>query len=114
MSWFPQRRSIAAALPTQIAVGSMGFSYRHCAVDPDWIFVEARLRGTHGDPATIARRMAEIRQSREATQPIRARTGGSTFKNPPGDSGLARDRRLPAAAAWCAAGRWYRRSTRIF
>ena len=37
-------------------------------------------------PAAIARRMAEIRQAREATQPIRARTGGSTFRNPPGDT----------------------------
>jgi UDP-N-acetylmuramate dehydrogenase len=70
----------------QIAVDSMRFSYRHCGVDQDWIFVEARLRGARGDPATIDRRMAEIRQSREATQPIRSRTGGSTFKNPPGDT----------------------------
>jgi UDP-N-acetylmuramate dehydrogenase len=69
-----------------IAVDSMRFSYRHCGVDQDWIFVEARLRGDRGDPATIARRMAEIRQSREATQPIRSRTGGSTFKNPLGDT----------------------------
>ena len=69
-----------------IAVDSMRFSYRHCGVDQDWIFVEARLRGARGDPATIARRMTEIRQSREATQPIRSRTGGSTFKNPPGDT----------------------------
>jgi UDP-N-acetylmuramate dehydrogenase len=64
----------------------MGFSYRHCAIDPDWIFLEARLRGTAGDAAAIADRMAEIRRTREATQPIRARTGGSTFKNPPGHS----------------------------
>jgi UDP-N-acetylmuramate dehydrogenase len=69
-----------------IAVDSMRFSYRHCGLEEDRIFVEARLRGTRGDPATIARRMAEIRQSREATQPIRSRTGGSTFKNPPGDT----------------------------
>ena len=65
---------------------AMGFAYRHCAIDRDWIFVEARLRGAAGDPAEIGRRMAEIRAAREATQPIRARTGGSTFKNPPGDS----------------------------
>ena len=69
-----------------IGVGSMGFSYRHCGVDQGWVFVAARLRGTLGDPAAIARRMAEIRQAREATQPIRTRTGGSTFKNPPGDA----------------------------
>jgi len=71
-----------------IAAESMEFSYRHCGFEEeeDWIFVEARLHGSYGDPATIARRMAEIRQSREATQPIRSRTGGSTFKNPPGDT----------------------------
>lgn len=65
---------------------AMGFSYRHCAVDPDWIFLEARLRGGEGDPAAIARQIAEIRAAREASQPIRARTGGSTFRNPPDDS----------------------------
>ncbi|MBV8122082.1 MAG: UDP-N-acetylmuramate dehydrogenase [Alphaproteobacteria bacterium] len=65
---------------------AMGFSYRHCAVDSGWVFVEARLRGKRGDPVAIAREMAEIRVMREATQPIRTRTGGSTFKNPPGQS----------------------------
>jgi UDP-N-acetylmuramate dehydrogenase len=69
-----------------IGAGSMEFSYRYCGVDQGWVFVAARLRGTFGDPAVIARRMAEIRQAREATQPIRTRTGGSTFKNPPGDA----------------------------
>ncbi len=68
-----------------IGRAAMGLSYRHCGVDPGWIFVEARLRGVLGDPEAITRRMAEIREAREATQPIRARTGGSTFKNPPGD-----------------------------
>jgi UDP-N-acetylmuramate dehydrogenase len=64
----------------------MGFSYRHSNADPCWIFVEARFRGARGDPVEIASRLAEIRATREATQPVRARTGGSTFKNPPGDS----------------------------
>jgi UDP-N-acetylmuramate dehydrogenase len=41
------------------------------------------MRAQPGDPATIAARMAEIRTNREATQPVRARTGGSTFRNPP-------------------------------
>jgi UDP-N-acetylmuramate dehydrogenase len=63
---------------------AMGFSYRRCDVDPAWIFVEARLQGVDDDPAAIKRRMAEIKAAREASQPIRARTGGSTFKNPPG------------------------------
>ena len=64
----------------------MGLSYRHSDVDPSWIFVEARLRGAPGDRAAIAAPPDEIRAAREATQPVRARTGGSTFKNPPGDS----------------------------
>jgi UDP-N-acetylmuramate dehydrogenase len=63
---------------------AMGLSYRHCGVDPAWIFVAATLRGRREDPAVIARRMEEIRNAREASQPIRARTGGSTFKNPSG------------------------------
>ena len=66
--------------------GQMGFSYRHCSIDPGWIFIEARLRGAADDRAVIASQLAEIRSTREATQPVRARTGGSTFKNPPGDS----------------------------
>ncbi len=65
---------------------AMRLSYRHNGVDPSWIFVEALLRGIPGDRASIAARLAEIRTAREATQPVRARTGGSTFKNPPGDS----------------------------
>ena len=62
----------------------MGFSYRHCSIPEDWIFIGAALRGTPGDPAAIAARMAEIRQNREASQPMRTRTGGSTFRNPNG------------------------------
>jgi UDP-N-acetylmuramate dehydrogenase len=60
--------------------------YRHSDVDPTWTFVGARLRGEFGERAAIASRLAEIRAAREATQPVRARTGGSTFKNPPGES----------------------------
>jgi len=65
---------------------AMGLSYRHSDADPSWVLVEARLRGAPGDHAAIGRRLSEIRAAREATQPVRARTGGSTFKNPPGDS----------------------------
>ena len=65
---------------------AMGLSYRHSDADPSWVLVEARLRGAPGDHAAIGRRLNEIRAAREATQPVRARTGGSTFKNPPGDS----------------------------
>jgi UDP-N-acetylmuramate dehydrogenase len=65
---------------------AMRLSYRHSEVDPSWIFVEVRLRGAPGDRGAIIHRLNEIRAAREATQPVRARTGGSTFKNPPGDS----------------------------
>jgi UDP-N-acetylmuramate dehydrogenase len=67
-----------------IPAGRMGLSYRHSEVDPDWIFIAARFRGEPGEPAAIARHIEEIRAAREASQPIRARTGGSTFANPPG------------------------------
>ena len=69
-----------------VECGAMGLSYRHSDVDRSWTFVEARLHGTPGDRAAIGRRLNEIRAAREATQPVRARTGGSTFKNPPGDA----------------------------
>jgi UDP-N-acetylmuramate dehydrogenase len=62
----------------------MHYSYRHCGAPDDIIFTEALFAGTPGDPAAIAGEMDKITQSREATQPIKSRTGGSTFKNPPG------------------------------
>jgi UDP-N-acetylmuramate dehydrogenase len=65
---------------------ALRLSYRHSEVDPGWIFIEARLHGARGSREEIAARLAEIRAVREATQPVRARTGGSTFKNPPGDT----------------------------
>jgi len=64
--------------------GEMDLSYRHCGVPADWVFVAARLKGRRDDPSAIGARMAAIQAQREATQPIRARTGGSTFANPPG------------------------------
>ena len=62
----------------------MHYSYRHCGAPDDLIFVEALFQGTPGDKSEIQARMDEITASREATQPIRTRTGGSTFKNPDG------------------------------
>src|SRR5215470_752068 len=62
----------------------MHYTYRHCGAPDDVIFTEALFAGTPGDPAAIAAEMDNITQSREATQPIKSRTGGSTFKNPPG------------------------------
>jgi UDP-N-acetylmuramate dehydrogenase len=62
----------------------MGFSYRHCGAPEDYVFTQALFAGERGDPAVIAAEMDKITESREATQPIKSRTGGSTFKNPPG------------------------------
>ena len=64
----------------------LGYSYRHCSAPDELIFVSATYEGTADDPAAIAARMAEITQRRESSQPIREKTGGSTFKNPPGHS----------------------------
>ncbi len=63
----------------------MGFSYRHCSVPDDVIFTAAVFQGRAGDPEAIAAEMDAIKKKREASQP-RNRTGGSTFKNPPGAS----------------------------
>ncbi len=62
----------------------MKFAYRHCgALDDRWlVFTEATFKGHEGDPDAIEARMAEIMRRREESQPIRARTGGSTFANP--------------------------------
>ncbi len=62
----------------------MGFTYRHTAAPDDLIFVDAVLEGTTDDPAAIRARMEALVEQRESTQPTRAKTGGSTFKNPPG------------------------------
>jgi UDP-N-acetylmuramate dehydrogenase len=60
----------------------MGFTYRHTVAADDLIFVSATFEGTKGDPAEILARMDAITERREASQPIRDKTGGSTFKNP--------------------------------
>jgi UDP-N-acetylmuramate dehydrogenase len=62
----------------------MHYTYRHCGAPDDYIFTQAVFAGERGDPAVITAEMDKITESREATQPIKSRTGGSTFKNPPG------------------------------
>ena len=59
------------------------YTYRHCGAPEDVIFTQALYQGALGDAAAIEQEMEKITQSREATQPIKSRTGGSTFKNPP-------------------------------
>ena len=62
----------------------MKYTYRHCGAPENLIFTSALLQGRPGDRAAIAAAMDKITESREATQPVKSRTGGSTFKNPPG------------------------------
>lgn len=62
----------------------MGYSYRHCSVPDEYIFTEALFQAKPGSKDEIAAEMENITERREATQPIKSRTGGSTFKNPPG------------------------------
>ncbi len=64
----------------------MKFAYRESGVDPDVIFTSARFRGRIAAPEAISTRMNEVQTHRETAQPIREKTGGSTFKNPPGGS----------------------------
>ncbi len=68
----------------RLPAAALAFAYRHASLPPGGVVVRARFRARPGDKPTIAARMADIRASREATQPVRARTGGSTFRNPPG------------------------------
>jgi UDP-N-acetylmuramate dehydrogenase len=64
----------------------MKFVYRNSGVDPSIIFTSARFRGLPAAPQTIRKRMNEVQSHRETAQPIREKTGGSTFKNPPDNS----------------------------
>ena len=63
----------------------LGYSYRHSELPEGAVVVEALFEGAPGDPATIGAEMDRIAAEREASQPLRSRTGGSTFKNPDGD-----------------------------
>jgi UDP-N-acetylmuramate dehydrogenase len=91
-AWGLDRRGERRAL----TLDQFGFTYRHNAAPEDIIWIEATYEGTPDDPAAIAARIDEITTRREKTQPIREKTGGSTFKNPPGDSSW----RLVDAAGW--------------
>ncbi|MDI1280244.1 UDP-N-acetylmuramate dehydrogenase [Brevundimonas sp.] len=78
------------------ALADFGYTYRHSEAPADIIWIEAVYRGSPDAPEAVAARIAEITARRETTQPIREKTGGSTFKNPPGHSSW----RLVDAAGW--------------
>ena len=67
-----------------LLMAELHYEYRHCGAPEDFIFTEALFQGEPGDPAKILAEMEDIAAYREEVQPIRSRTGGSTFKNPPG------------------------------
>jgi UDP-N-acetylmuramate dehydrogenase len=67
-------------------LADFGYTYRHSQAPADIIWTEAVYEGQADDPAAITARIDEITARRETTQPIREKTGGSTFKNPPGHS----------------------------
>jgi len=70
----------------ELALADFGYTYRHSNAPADIIWIEATYRGTLDAPEAVAARISEITERREKTQPIREKTGGSTFKNPDGHS----------------------------
>lgn len=82
-------------------VEELGYAYRHSDAPEDWIFIEAVFQGEADDPAAVTERMTAITERREASQPIREKTSGSTFKNPdPESSGGRSAWQLVDAAGW--------------
>lgn len=69
-----------------LANADMGYSYRHCGASHGLIFLSTVMEGTPADPEEIKAAMDAVTEHRETAQPIRSKTGGSTFKNPPGHS----------------------------
>jgi UDP-N-acetylmuramate dehydrogenase len=69
-----------------LPVSEMGYSYRHSSASTDLIFTHAVFQGFRQDRATIRAEMDAVRLHRETVQPVKEKTGGSTFKNPPGHS----------------------------
>ena len=67
----------------------LGYTYRHSEVPDGAVVVEALFEGVPGDPKAIGAELDRIAAEREASQPLRSRTGGSTFKNPPGHKAWA-------------------------
>ena len=70
----------------EYALADFGYTYRHSEAPANILWLEATYRGTPDDPEAVQARIDEITSRREQTQPIREKTGGSTFKNPPGHS----------------------------
>ena len=83
-SWSRRPSCFATARVETWPAERLGYTYRHSEVPEGAVVVEALFEGVPGDRAAIGAEMDRIAAEREASQPLRSRTGGSTFKNPPG------------------------------
>lgn len=84
----------------ELTADGMGFGYRHCAIADGMVFVEAVLRGYRERPEVVRAEVDALIEKREASQPVRVRTGGSTFRNPGGRPGGDPDSGAPDESAW--------------
>lgn len=76
-----------------LKTADLELTYRHCGVSPDWTFVSATFQGRQDSGQSIEEKMAAVQTARSETQPIRSKTGGSTFANP-------REAEAAGAKAW--------------
>ena len=84
----------------EIPAADLRLSYRHAEIPEGWVITEARFRAKTGDPADLAARMDDQLQRRDASQPTRDRTAGSTFRNPAGFSSTGRADDVHDLKAW--------------
>ncbi|WP_112872679.1 UDP-N-acetylmuramate dehydrogenase [Paracoccus endophyticus] len=78
----------------------LGFAYRHSEIPPGWVLTGATFRAERGDPDALAARMDDQIARRDASQPTRERSAGSTFRNPAGHSSTGRADDSQALKAW--------------
>jgi UDP-N-acetylmuramate dehydrogenase len=71
----------------ELSLADMGYTYRHSSAPNDIVFTSAMMRGKPADKVEIRRQMDEVQHHRETVQPVKEKTGGSTFKNPEGKNG---------------------------
>lgn len=83
-----------------LAPAELGFGYRRSALPPDWIVISATLAGPRAEPAELERKMAEQIARRDASQPVKERSAGSTFRNPAGFSSTGRADDTHELKAW--------------
>lgn len=76
--------NIKTGIIREFTAADFGFFYRGNSLEKDWIFIDGVVKGRKGDQHLISTRIDEIQRKRSTTQPIRSKTGGSTFKNPSG------------------------------